>query len=117
MKEIHQRMSIITRHAENIKAFIDGVTQEQWLENKEKRYACIYSLMAISENVKEILKLDTHLKERHTHIPWSSIARFRDKMSHHYDKVDFITIFEICQKHILALQQAMQHEKSGGPYA
>lgn len=111
MKKEVQRINIILRHAENIKDFLSDITEEEWGKNKEKQYASMYSLMAISENVKELLKMDNSLIVRHEGIPWNDIARFRDKMSHHYDTINAATIFEICKKNIPPLEKAIQQEK------
>lgn len=111
MKKEVQRINIILRHAESIKNFLADITEEDWCNNQEKQYASIYSLMAISENVKELLKLDNSLVTRHEDIPWNDIARFRDRMSHHYDTVDKLVIFRICKKNIPPLEKAIQQEK------
>lgn len=111
MKKELQRINIILRHMENIKTFLAGITEAEWAGNIEKQFASIYSLMAISENVKELLKLDTSLIERYENIQWNTIARFRDKMSHHYDTINATTIFEICTLSIPPLEEAIQQEK------
>lgn len=111
MKKELQRIDIILRHSDNIKDFLSDITEEEWDKNKEKQCAAMYSLMAISENVKELLKLDSRIIARNEDIPWNSIARFRDKMSHHYDTVDTSVIFRICKKNIPPLQNAILQEK------
>lgn len=72
----------------------------------------MYSLMAISENVKELLKTDNGLITRYENIPWSDIARFRDKMSHHYDTINAATIFEICKTNIPPWKRRYSKKKS-----
>lgn len=111
MKKELQRINIILRHADSIKMFLADTTEEEWTKNQEKQYASMYSLMAISENVKELLKLDNRLITHHEDINWNAIARFRDRMSHHYDTINVMTIFEICKKNISPLENAIQQEK------
>jgi uncharacterized protein with HEPN domain len=57
-------------------------------------------LQVIGESVKRIRKMDFSLLETYPEIEWEKITRFRDLVSHHYDRVDHEIVFDICKVHI-----------------
>ncbi len=61
-------------------------------------------LHAVGENVKKLHKLAPELLEKYPAIDWQSIIRFRDLISHHYEKVDHEIIFGICKEDLPALK-------------
>ncbi len=53
-------------------------------------------LQAIGENCKKIVQINPNIQEKYPEIEWEKIIRFRDFISHHYEKLDYEIIFEIC---------------------
>lgn len=55
-------------------------------------------LQVIGENVKQIERLYPHFFENNLPYDVDDIIRFRDFISHHYEKLDYQIIFEICTR-------------------
>jgi uncharacterized protein with HEPN domain len=60
---------------------MEGVTKEEFLENKEKQYAILRALEIIGEATKSLSK---ELKQEQSEIQWRDIAGMRDKLIHEY---------------------------------
>jgi len=59
--------------------------------------AIVTRLQAVGENVKRLLKHNTSLEKKHPNIEWKKIIMFRDFISHHYEKLDYEVVFDICE--------------------
>ncbi|EFK05787.1 putative toxin-antitoxin system, antitoxin component [delta proteobacterium NaphS2] len=57
-------------------------------------------LQVIGESVKRIQNKDYELLKRYPEIQWDKIARFRDLVSHHYERIDHEIVYDICRNHI-----------------
>lgn len=65
-------------------------------------------LMLIGEEVK---KLSPGAKGRFPNLEWNNMARLRDKITHHYNKIDLLQVWEIATENILSLLEALASEK------
>ena len=66
-------------------------------------------LQVVGELLKKINKMNKSLLENYQEIEWDKIMRLRDIVSHHYEKVDYEIIFDICKNHIPRLKSTI-HE-------
>ena len=69
--------------------------------------ATMMRLQALGENLKQIELKAPEFLERHSEIDWEKIIRFRDFISHHYEKLESEIIFEICTVFIPKLEIAI----------
>lgn len=58
--------------------------------------AIVTRLQAVGENLKRINKKNPQILEKYAGVDWEKIIRFRDFISHHYEKLDYEVIFDIC---------------------
>lgn len=72
--------------------------------------AIVVRLQAVGENLKRLLKHNTNLKEKYPDIEWDKIIMFRDFISHHYEKLDYEVIFDICENDVPQLIEAIKIE-------
>jgi len=72
--------------------------------------AIVTRLQSIGENIKRLLKQYESLTEKYTQIEWEKIVRFRDFISHHYEKLDYEIVFDICENDIPKLKQVIETE-------
>ena len=74
--------------------------------------AVIRSFEVIGEAVKH---LSPELRQQYPEIPWRQIAGFRDVLIHDYGDVDTDEVWEVIEKNLPALKQAVEALlKSGG---
>ena len=86
----------------DIKRFMEGLTKEEFFENKEKQYAVLRALEIIGEATKNLSK---ELKAKHSEIQWKDIAGMRDKLIHEYFGVNLNLVWETVKKNIPELEK------------
>lgn len=69
--------------------------------------AIVTRLQAIGENIKRLIKNDSNLSLRHPDVNWDDIIKFRDFVSHHYEKLDYEVIFDICETDLPKLKKVL----------
>jgi uncharacterized protein with HEPN domain len=66
--------------------FTRDTDQISFLADDEKHWAVVSQLMLIGEAVR---RLPTDFLDQHPTIPWHQIAGMRNRLIHHYDKIDW----------------------------
>jgi len=97
------------------KRFMEGVTKEEFLENKEKQYAVLRVLEIIGEATKSLSK---EMKQQYSEIQWRDIAGMRDKLIHEYFGVKLDLVWATVKKNLPELEKQI-HEilrKTGETY-
>ncbi len=87
---------------------IENYTQEinsaenfkETLPGQKSLDAVMMRLQSIGENVKKISKIDISFFNSQLRFDTNNIIRFRDFISHHYEKLDSEIVFEICRNDI-----------------
>jgi len=88
------------------KRFMEGVTKEEFLENKEKQYAVLRALEIIGEATKNLSK---EMKQEYSEIQWRDIAGMRDKLIHEYFGVKLDLVWATVKKNLPELEKQI-HE-------
>lgn len=60
-------------------------------------------------------RLQDEPKARHAHSPWEQIYRFRTVAAHAYETIDLPRIWEVVERHIPPLKQAIAAEIKSRP--
>ena len=60
------------------------------------------------ESVRKIQKMNLSFLDPYSDIEWDKIARFRDLVSHHYDRIDHEIVYDICKTHIPKLKSMLK---------
>lgn len=82
--------------------FTKGISKEKFLKSVQLQDAIIRRLEIIGEAAKN---LPEEFRKRHTAIPWSEMARTRDKLIHGYFGVDLDLTWDIVKKDLPALKR------------
>jgi uncharacterized protein with HEPN domain len=85
----------------NILLFTEGLSKEEFLENKMIQHASIRNLEVIGEAAKN---LSSDFKEKYPEIEWKKMAGMRDKLIHSYMSVDIWATWEVITKILTPLK-------------
>ncbi|MFB6264221.1 MAG: DUF86 domain-containing protein, partial [Bradymonadaceae bacterium] len=90
----------------DIEDFIEGIDQREFKSDKEKQYAVARGLQIIGDGAK---KIDERLPdERHTDIPWSDMAKMRDKLVHGYFAVNRDIVWTTIREELPELESDLE---------
>jgi len=71
--------------SQRIDSYIDGMDYEAFVQDDKTVSACIREIEVIGEATKQIPK---EITEQFDELPWSLMAKMRDKLIHWYFEVD-----------------------------
>jgi uncharacterized protein with HEPN domain len=91
-------------------AFINGMTQEQFLTDSKTQAAVLMELVVIGEAVKG---LSNEFKAASPDIPWKRVAGMRDRLIHDYRNWDLEEIWRTVQERVPELVQALEKHAVG----
>jgi uncharacterized protein with HEPN domain len=90
----------------NATKYVLEFTHDQNLESFSKDlktlYAVLHQFLIIGEASKRV---SDAFKLKHSEIPWSQMAKMRDKLIHHYTNVDSVIIWQTIKSEIIKLNQ------------
>jgi uncharacterized protein with HEPN domain len=107
---IDESINYIQLYTENIFS-PDDFKKSQ--DNLTRFDATMMRLQVIGENIKKIIKSEPEFFTTDLLFDTNNIIRFRDFISHHYEKLDTDIVFDICKNDIPVLKQKIQTFLSG----
>ncbi len=102
MKRDEAYLRHILEAISDIRQFIEGISEEAFMKNKEKQYAVLRALEIIGEATKN---LSEKLKVEHPEIPWKDIAGMRNKLIHQYFGVKMELVWETVKSKLPELER------------
>lgn len=109
---IHDKCELIEEPIKHIEFYTKGILQANDFRKNDEAFgkldATMMRLQVIGENIKKIIKIAPGFFSDNLQFDTNAIIRFRDFISHHYEKLDTDIIFEICQEDIPLLKQKIQ---------
>jgi uncharacterized protein with HEPN domain len=95
----------IVKFCEHIAEYLQDVKEEDFLKNRMLQDALVRKLEIIGEAAKNI---SSETREENPNVLWKEIARMRDKVIHHYFKVDLDVVWKTSIKDIPVLQAQIE---------
>jgi uncharacterized protein with HEPN domain len=80
-----------------IQSFRGGCDADTFFASPEKYWATVSQILIIGEATK---RLSPAFIQAHPSMPWSDIARMRDKMTHHYRIIDQREVWDVVTRGI-----------------
>ena len=83
--------------ADSIQRILDytkGISYEKFFKSRIIQDAVARNFQILGEATK---KLSPAFKEKYKQIPWSKVAKFRDKLVHHYSGINYDIVWEIIE--------------------
>jgi uncharacterized protein with HEPN domain len=87
-----------------IEDFIGDMTFNDFVQDDKTSSAVVRKLEIIGEATKQ---LPQNIKDRFQEIPWSSMAKTRDKIIHFYHGVDYEIVWKIIKDDLPPLKQPL----------
>lgn len=84
----------ISERIEKINSYIDGMTYDEFVQDDKTVSACIREIEVIGEATKQIPK---DITERFNDLPWSLMAKMRDKLIHWYFEIDEEIVWNVAK--------------------
>ncbi|MBI2761082.1 MAG: DUF86 domain-containing protein [Chloroflexi bacterium] len=81
-------------------AHLQGVERDTFFRSRLHQDAVIRQLSIVGEAAKNVSQA---LRDAHPEVPWRTIGRFRDRMVHHYWRVDLETVWSIATVEVPAM--------------
>ena len=87
-----------------VDAYISDVTEDQFLQNSEKRFATIKQIEIIGEACS---KIGEEIKHGHPEVPWRQVIGFRNISIHEYHNVSFHIVWGIAKDDLPVLKEIL----------
>lgn len=97
-------ISHILESIEKIEEFTKSVSKEDFLKSVQMQDAVIRRLEIIGEAAKNV---PNEFRKKHADIPWSEMARTRDKLIHGYFGVDLDLTWDITRRDLPDLKNRL----------
>jgi uncharacterized protein with HEPN domain len=80
-----------------IQDFSTGMDRAAFLTDLKTQSAVLHQILVLGEAVK---RLSDTFRHTNSQVPWSQIARMRDRVIHHYDTVDLNRVWAVIENEI-----------------
>jgi uncharacterized protein with HEPN domain len=91
----------ILRSISKIERFVDGYNYEAFKADDKTVSACVREIEVIGEAAKQI---PSEITAQHLNIPWSLMAKMRDKMIHWYFEIDEEIVWKVIKEQFPTLK-------------
>jgi uncharacterized protein with HEPN domain len=90
---------------EKIDEFVGDMDYEEFVEDDKTSSAVVRKLEIMGEAAKNIPQ---ELRQNYKEIPWSDIAKMRDKIIHFYFGVDYEIVWKVIKERLPTLKQQIE---------
>lgn len=94
--------------ARNAGNFVEGLSEEAFLDDMRTQHAVAMSLIIIGENGKRLLRKCPDWVKQNSHVPWLQMANIRDRIAHGYETLNFVTIWKTVRDELPPLLQMLE---------
>ncbi len=92
----------IVERIEKIESYIEGFSFENFVQDDKTVSACIREIEVIGEATKQIQK---EVRERFGDLPWSLMAKMRDKLIHWYYEIDEEIVWNVAKERLPTIKE------------
>lgn len=86
--------------------FVEGLSKEEFLEDRRTQQAVIMSVIIIGEASTKIMNQYPDFAAGHSHIPWRSMRGMRNRIAHGYFDINLDVVWDTIQ---IALPDLLEH--------
>ena len=89
---------------QHIKEFVGTMKQREFLADEKTRSAVAFKIENIGEASKNMPK---EIKAKYKDLPWTEMARMRDKITHSYFGINYKIVWAVVKKELPAIEPAI----------
>ncbi len=103
MKSRHDRLYLydIIECCDRVANYVRGISEEDYHINAMLQDALVRNIEVVGEAVKN---LSSEIKATNPDIAWSQIARMRDKIAHHYFRINLDVVWKTATEDLPTLR-------------
>lgn len=87
-----------------IKEFVGKMTRKEFLADEKTMSAVAFKIENIGEASKNIPK---EIRAKYKDLPWTDMARMRDKITHFYFGIDYKIVWTVVKKELPVIEPAI----------
>ncbi len=84
-------------------SFVEGLAQDDFLEDKRTQQAVVMSLIIIGEAATKVMDGYPEFARAHAQVPWHSMRGMRNRIAHGYFDIDLDVVWATVQTALPAL--------------
>ncbi len=100
-----QRLQHILKAISELESFVEGVTFEDFAQNRMMQQACVSNIMIVGEASGH---LTIGIKEKYNSVDWTRIKGLRNIIVHEYFKVDIPLTWQIIHHNLSELKSVSE---------
>lgn len=87
--------------------FVEGLSKNEFLEDKRTQQAIVMSLIIIGEAATKVMDQFVKFTEDHPEIPWRSMRGMRNRIAHGYFDINLNVVWETVKTALPELQELL----------
>jgi len=87
----------IRQAASDAGSFLEGLSKEEFLDDKRTQQAVIMSLIVIGEAATKVMDRYPEFVEQHTEVPWRNMRGMRNRIAHGYFEINLDVVWDTVQ--------------------
>lgn len=97
-------VSDIYEAIQRIKEFTGTMSQREFLADEKTRSAIAFKIENIGEAAKNVPR---EIRTKYKDIPWTEMARMRDKITHFYFGIDYKVVWSVVKKELPVIEPSI----------
>ncbi|WP_159815611.1 DUF86 domain-containing protein [Pseudomonas sp. 18058] len=77
--------------------FVEGLSKEEFVDDKRTQQAVIMSLVIIGEAATKVMDRYPEFTAQNTHVPWRSMRGMRNRIAHGYFDINLDVVWDTVQ--------------------
>jgi uncharacterized protein with HEPN domain len=90
---------------EHIKRFTGNMSREEFLADEKTRSAVVFKIENIGEASKNVPRA---IKTKYKELPWTDMARMRDKITHFYFGIDYKIVWKVVKEELPVIESTIK---------
>lgn len=108
----HNRLADYLEHMRQAAAdavgFVDGMTREEFAQDKRTQQAVVMSLVILGEAATKLMDRHAAFCEDQPQIPWRNMRGMRNRVAHGYFEIDLDVVWDTVQQALPGLLRGLE---------